>query len=244
VRGNGLQILNMMFVTRTASCTVDLSRLTGTTDGVYTVERDVFIRGMNTPEPVSIKEVFPASVMMATGDLYVKAVPVTLRTNFATREGFEVVGMPMPEPVIVEARGTKSVVEGITTWPTLKLSLADLHSPTTEVVGMSDSLTTLLNIVPPVVRVHVDVQQKADLEITDVPVDVGGTGRVLVVPANVNVVLSGGVDELASISAQDLRVSVSADSRGMVQPTITAPPNVHAVCVSPSWVRVISIASP
>ncbi len=243
VRGTGLQILNLMYLTRTASCEVDLAKLLATTQGVYTVEREHFVRGLKTPDPVRILSVSPASVTMATGDLHVKTVPVELRTNIAMRNGFVMVGPPMPEPPMVEIRGTQSVVNRIDSWPSQKLSLADVHARVSEVVNMSDSLKTLLNVVPPRVRVHANVQQYASVDLADVPLEVT-EGTVLVVPSRVRVVLGGGVDELANVSPLDVRVSVPAGIRGTVTPQVTAPPSVQVLAVSPAWVRVMNMASP
>ncbi|MCO6466288.1 MAG: YbbR-like domain-containing protein [Bradyrhizobiaceae bacterium] len=244
VRATGLQILNLKYLNRSALCSVDLSKLSASAQGVFTVDREHFIRGISTPEPVRILSVFPASVAMATGDLFVKKVPVRLQTNIATRDGFEIVGSATPEPAVVEVRGTRSVVEGIDSWPTRKISLEDLHNQVETIAEMSDSLTTLLNVVPPRIRVHVNVQQKSNVCIANVPVTIeSGTG-IVVRPQYVSVTLQGGIEELAALTANDIHASVTRTNVGYVQPTIAAIPNVQVLGVSPSWVRITNIASP
>ncbi len=210
--------------------------------GVYTVEREHFARAISTPEPVRILTIYPASVTMATGDLFVKKVPVSLRTNIATRDGFVVVGQPRSEPPEVEVRGTQSVIESIVSWPTYKLSLADLYTFTSDVVNMSDSLTTLLNVVPPKVRVLVDVQQAADATIPDVPVE--PTTSVAVYPSTIHVIVRGGVDEVAALTASDFHVHLPDGVRGYVKPDVSTRARVQVVATVPAFVRTIHMASP
>lgn len=244
VRATGLQIVNLKYLNRTSTCVIDLSKLSASAQGVYTIDREHFIRGISTSEPVRILSILPVSVAMTTGDLFVKSVPVQLRTNIALRDGFSIVGAPGADPAIVEVRGTKSVIEGIERWPTKKISMADLHSFTSEIVDMSDSLTTLLNVVPPRVRVHVNVQQTTNISIPDVPVFVGALSGVVVRPQRVSVTLQGGVEELANITAADIRVYAEKDRRGYVRPSVSVPDNVQVLGIQPSWVRIISMASP
>lgn len=244
VRASGLQILSLKYVNRNALCVIDLSKLNPSSQGVFTVDREHFVRGISTSEPVSIQSVFPASVTMATGDLFVKTVPVQLRTNIASRDGFEVIGKPLTDPPHVEIRGTKSVIESITTWPTKRISLADLREPLSTVVDMSDSLTTLLNVVPPRVRVNVNVQQIANVCVRDVPVTLASDQRTRVFPRYISVTVRGGIEELASLTANNVAVTVTPDVYGYVKPTVTVPPSVEVVATDPSWLRIINMASP
>lgn len=244
VRGTGLQILNLLYLSQTSECSINLREVQGTSQGVYTIERDQFIRGISSPEAVRILNISPATVVIATGDVFEKTVPVRLTTSIAPRSGFTIVGQPTAEPASVVLRGTRSVVEGLNEWPSLKYSAEDAYGPIDDVVGMSDSLKTLLNVVPPRVRVHADIQQLVTVTIADIPVTVTGSPGALVIPSRFAVTVRTGVNEAALLSPSDFRVLVSPDPSGYAHTMAIVPQNVQLVGVSPRWVRTISMASP
>lgn len=240
IRATGIQVLNLKYFSKGARCDVDLASMKPQSQSLYVVESDDLVRSVVSPNPVRIISVTPTAMTMATGDLFVKLVPLKLRTNIACREGFEIVDEPSADPQMVEIRGTKSVVEGIESWPTQKLSLEDVHESTVATVDVSDSLMTLLNVVPSNIKVAINVQQTADVEIHDVPVVFASTPMkgAIVEPSHIAVRIRGGIDVVSSLTARDITATISADSAGVKTPTVTLPRGARVTALLPKSVRV------
>ncbi len=240
IRATGIQVLNLKYFSKGARCDVDLASMKPQSQSLYVVESDDLVRSVVSPNPVRIISVTPTAMTMATGDLFVKLVPLKLRTNIACREGFEIVDEPSADPQMVEIRGTKSVVEGIESWPTQKLSLEDVHESTVATVDVSDSLMTLLNVVPSNIKVTINVQQTADVEIHDVPVVFASLPMkgAIVEPSHIAVRIRGGIDVVSSLTARDITATISADSAGVKTPTVTLPRGARVTALLPKSVRV------
>lgn len=240
VRASGLQVLNLKYFSKGARCDVDLSSMKPQSQSLYVVESDDLVRSVVSPNPVRILSVTPNAVTMATGDLFVKQVPLKLRTNIACRDGFEIVEEPSADPQMVEIRGTKSVVEGIESWPTQKLSLEDVHESTVATIDVSDSLMTLLNVVPSQVKVSINVQQTADVEIADVPITfiTAAPKGAMIEPTHIRVRIRGGIDVVSSLTSADIKATVPTEASGIVTPIVTVPRGARVMAVLPKTVRV------
>ena len=242
-KGSGVHLLNLMMFNNSAACTLDLSKLRASSYGVYQITRDDLVRSISTARQINTVGVNPTTMTLAIGDLAVRKVPLRLRTNLSTRESFRIIGSPDVQPAMVEVRGSKDIVDKITEWPTQRLNLADVHASFENDLPVSDSLMALVNVVPRVVRVRATVQQMTDIAIDDVPVvvvDAGALRNVEVRPKYVRVVLRGGVEELAGMSFQDIRVEVSPQSGdAYVRPRVIVSDRVTVMGTIPAFVRVV-----
>ena len=239
VGGSGLEIINLQYIARNARCEIDLGKVRSESASMYNIEREDVIRGMSVSGSVRILSVTPTAMTLTTGDVFVREVPVRLESNITTRDGFVVVGAPKLEPSTVEVRGTKSVIEAITSWPTERLALADLRESTTATVALSDSLRTLLNFVPATIQVKIDVQQAAERTMHGVQVRiVSDDPTIRAEPSLVTVVVEGGAERLADLAAGELDVTVAGTQLGPVKPTVTTPEGVKVIAIQPPVVRV------
>ena len=242
-KGTGIQLVNLMLFNRSAVCTLDLSKLRPSTQDVYTITREDLIRSVSTARQINTVAVNPSTMTLAVGELAVKRVPVRLRTSLSTRESFRVIGSPLVLPEMVEVRGSKDIVDKITEWPTQRLRLADIHASFENDVPVSDSLMTVLNVVPSFVKVRGTVQQMTDIALDDVQVVVVDAGSVLnidVRPKYVRVVLRGGVEELANMTSDDIRVEVSPlTGDAYVRPRVIASDRVTVMGTIPAFIRVV-----
>lgn len=242
-RGTGIQLLNLELFNQSAACTLDLGKLPMSSDGVYQISRDDIIRSISTSRHINTVSVNPSKMTLAIGDLAVRTVPVRLRTNLSTRESFRVIGSPQVFPVMVQVRGSKRIVDSITEWPTQRLNLADVHASFERDVPVSDSLMALVNIVPSVVRVRAAVQQMTDIALDDVQVvlvDAGAARNLDVRPKYVRVILRGGVEELATMTSNDVRVEVSPQSGdAYVRPRVVTSDRVTVMGTIPAFIRVV-----
>lgn len=242
-RGTGIQLLNLELFNRSAACTLDLSTLRASSDGIYQITRDDLVRSISTARQMNTVSVNPSSMTLAIGDLAVRTVPVRLRTNLSTRQSFRVIGTPTVYPRTVEVRGSKVIVDQITEWPTQRLNLADVHASFENDLPVSDSLMAQINVVPSVVRVRGTVQQMTDIALDDVTVmlvDAGALRNIDVRPKYVRVVLRGGVEELANMTNEDVRVEVSPQSGdAYVRPRVITSDRVTVMGTIPAFVRVV-----
>lgn len=240
VRGSGMQILNLKYVNRSASCTIDLSRFPSSEGSMYRIDYDDLVRNTAVPGSMRIVSTTPDVLTLTTGDMVRRTVPVDLLHNITCRSGFEIVGAPVYTPREVEVRGSRTMVERITRWATEKLLLDDVYQPMEITVPVSDSLMTVLNVVPNTITVALDVQQTAEVTIQQVPVVLkpAVSGR-RVVPERISVTLQGGASVIADVTSEVIEVSVSPTAKGAVAPTVMVPPGTRLLRVTPAYVRLI-----
>ena len=240
VRGSGLQILNMKYLNKTSDCRIDLGRVRPTSGSLYEIERDDLVRSTTVPGALSIVSVTPTALILTTGDLFRQEVPVELVSHITCRDGFEIVGQPILDPAIVEIRGTRSIVESISAWRTQKVSLDDVHEPVELNVPMSDSLMTVLNVVPSLITVRMDVQQTAEMVVHDVDVRLGQeTADLRIEPARISVTVQGGAAVLAGLTPSQLHAMIATTTPGPTKPAILTPDGVRVISTEPSFVRVV-----
>ncbi len=240
VRGSGLQILNMKYLNKTSDCQIDLDLLRPTSGSLYEIDRDDLVRFTSLPGALSIVSVTPSAMVLTTGDLFRNTVPVELVSNISCREGFEVVGTPIVDPTNVEIRGTRSIVESISSWRTQKVSMEDLYEPVEFTVPVSDSLMTVLNVVPSAVSVRLDVQQTAEMEVQDIEIQVQqDEPDMRVEPARLTVTVQGGSSVLARLTPEQVQAMVTTSAPGPTKPAILTPDGVRVISTDPAFVRVI-----
>ena len=240
IRGSGLQIINLMFFSRSSACTLNLSNMP-LTNSMYFVTSNDIIRNISTPQSIRTLSVNPSELQLATGDVVVKRVPVQLRTNITFRSGFEFSGGLQANPSTVEVRGSEKIVNSITSWPTNRLGMSDIHEPISTEINLSDTLQTLVYTQPNVVRVNIDAQQTADVVINDVPVFIAGAeqGAYVCQPKFVRLTVRGGIDRLSSLLPENFRAEVTTiPASGLAKPTITAPELVRVVGIEPAIIQV------
>jgi YbbR domain-containing protein len=246
VRGTGWQILNLRLFENAAECRIDLSRLRPGEHATYRLDRTTFLRSIETVHAVERLDVTPNAFTVATGELVVRRVPVRVRSRVACRDGFDLVGDPLPMPETVEVRGNRAEVERLTEWPTKPLDLTDLHATRDVAVAMSDSLGTMLNVVPATIRVRVRVQQTADRTIEDVPISVDQRLlRGAVIPSIVGIVVRGGVEVIDQLTPNQFRVELDVQSAlrdGRVRPRVIAPAGVTVIGTIPATVRYTEVS--
>lgn len=244
VRASGLQLLNLKYFTKSAACTLDLNKLRPTGPSTYTAESPDLLRSVVSAIPIRTLSVAPRELLLATGDLTVKRVPLRVQYNIACRTGFVLGKQPQANIQEVEVRGTKSIVESIQQWSTQRLSLEDLHESMIVDVPVNDSLMSLVSVAPRTIPVSVNVQQTADLSVMDVPVVLAtshGTASLTVRPSRVRILVRGGVDDVSAITARDIHVEITErPSSGYAKPRVSVPSTVHVVAIDPPYVRVIA----
>jgi hypothetical protein len=238
VRATGLQLVNMMFITRVPTCSLDLD-LFSQSGTVYRISEAATIAGIAAPQGVRILGVRPHELTIATGAVVTKRVPVVLRSNIQCRQGFECTDSLVPYPSSIEIRGSAEAVAAISMWPTERLALQDLYESTSVEVMLRDSLQSHITTIPQRVRVRINVEQTAEVTIEDVPIvpAEGVPSTTQFVPRFVRVTVRGGAEKLSSLVPSSIS-AVASPTSSLVRPTVMVPPTLRVVRVEPSIVRV------
>ncbi|MBN9400833.1 MAG: YbbR-like domain-containing protein ['Candidatus Kapabacteria' thiocyanatum] len=244
-RATGLQLLNLKLFSRTSACTLDLGKMKPESQAMYRITKDDIVRSITTTQSMTTQSVRPSTMILATGDLTIRSLPVKLRYSVSTRQGFLMVGEPVVSPANVEVRGSGPILQSLKRWYTERVILTDVHEPVNTTIPVSDTMSTMLNVVPNTVHVRVNVQQLADQIVADVPVTMPPSlnkETSMVFPTHVKVILRGGVEDLARVSINDIQVALPEADKlldGFVRPRVTVPAGTWSVGTIPPIVRYV-----
>jgi hypothetical protein len=208
-------------------------------------DRSMLLQALQLPQAVAPLDIVPDSLVLNVGSIGIRKVPIIPRLNIRPRNGFIVTRVTGITPDSVELRSGKKVLGGISRWFTQSIDQHDVHEPFTVQIPLSDSLEDNVRRNKNVVSINVDVQQYADMIMYDIPVQVQS------VPANAGLVVStrfvrvavrGGIQDLARLSQDDIRVVVSYEDMmqnmyGTVRPRIEMPPNIALMSVEPHFIH-------
>ncbi len=119
--------------------------------------------------------------------------------------------------------------------------IADVHESISIDVPLSDSLRSMVDVMPKTVRVHIPVQQVAEVQVNDVDVQVSpalmAQGYVAR-PNRIRVTLRGGVDDLALVTRSDVRAEVAElQPYGVAVPQVTCPAGMRVIAIRPRTIQ-------
>ncbi|HBB25544.1 MAG TPA: hypothetical protein DCZ59_04700 [Bacteroidetes bacterium] len=243
VRTSGLNIANLRLYNRPKVCTLSLGEQAPDEPSAFRVSNPTMLKRIAEDLGVRVLSVSPADITLRTGTPELKSVPLVVAHSIECRPGFMITSEPTADRASVTLKGIASVLAPLTSWSTRKILLGDVHEGMTIDVPLSDSLRSLVDVMPKSVRVHIPVQQVADATIEDVEVslekglaDMGYTVR----PNRLRVTVRGGVNDLAELTRLDLRCQISGiPANGVVIPTVICPRGMRVIACSPRTVRLV-----
>ena len=243
VRTTGLRIANFRIFNRPDTCTLALEEQSPTDPSAFRIGNGALLSTIAAALGVRVVSVSPIDITVRTGTPVIKSVPLSVAHSISCRPGFIMTSAPTPDRASVTLRGVNDVVAPLSHWTTKRIMLDDVHESTTIDVPMSDSLASMVDVMPKSVRVHITVQQLAEIDVHDVPItlsqrliDEGFVAR----PSRIRVTLRGGVDDLASVTSTDLRAEIAdANSYGIVLPTVAAPAGMRVIALLPRTVQLV-----
>ncbi|MEY3385499.1 MAG: hypothetical protein RIR53_310 [Bacteroidota bacterium] len=243
VRSSGLAIANLLLYNRPKTCTLALAEQAIDDPSAFRIGNAAIVSQVATNLGVRVLSVSPNDITLRTGTPELKSVPLVVSHGIVCRPGFVMTSEPRADRAGVTLRGIKDVLAPLTKWSTKKIILDDVHESITVDVPLSDSLRSMVDVIPKSVRVHFSVQQVADVAIDDVDVtlakglaDMGYEVR----PSRLRVTLRGGVHDLSELTSLDLRCEISSISAGgSVVPTVTCPRGMRVISTSPRTVRLV-----
>ncbi len=250
VRASGWNLLKILATGRVECVLRPLVQVKGNEVAVGYGRRELLasIR-TNIPETQQLS-VAPDTLTLMLGPIERKSVAVAPEATITTRKGFQVIGGLRVSPDTIMLVGSRRVLADISSWPTERLELDDVHRPVARTVALSDTLRGIIAPLSRRVDVFADVQEVGERVFTDIPILNRGMMRdtalsLVLHPSRVQVMLRGGARDLSRIESGMLRAYVQvipgSDTLGVAFPRILLPPgiNVTVVSIKPSRIRYV-----
>jgi hypothetical protein len=243
-RGNGWMLAGLL-LSPDVRYTVDMSSL-GPEPQIVT-RRNLFDH-IKLPVNVQVIDTRPDTLVMALEDYREKRVPVISRVQVNFREGYGQIGPMRIEPDSITIGGGISVLEHVNNWNTSYRRLDDVSAPIDLVIPLEEPTTYSITL-PSNVSVHlrVNVQAFAEKTLEGIPIVVAGVPadrEVILMPARLDIIARGGIEQLARLTPNDFRATITyqtlvSDSVEAIKPTIVGPEEVRVVSQSPEFVRFV-----
>jgi hypothetical protein len=211
------------------------------------VSKDEIIKSADLIKNIEVKNVRPESIIINTGQINIKKIPIVPDIEIIPADGFTVVGKIKIDPDTVIIKGNSKIIKDIHFWHTEKLHIVDKIKSFDFTINLKDSLRNIITINPNKVKILVNIQQSAQKEIPDVEIKI--TGKQLpqdyiIIPQKISVVISGGINEINKITSNDVSASINygevmIDSLGIFKPEVKTPENVKLLSTKPPIIRII-----
>ncbi len=189
------------------------------------------------PFAVQLVDIEPETLHLALDDYFEKRVPVTSRIVVDFHEGYGQVGSLRWAPESVAVGGAKEHIEGLREWPTIYAKFGDLRSSIDADIPLEEPSNFSVTSLEKSVHLQVNVQPYAEKIFSGIPVTVATpplNREVIFIPPRMDLVVRGGIDQLAKLTNADFDAvvpyeSLLRDSPEYVIPSVIAPAEVKIV---------------
>jgi len=194
---------------------------------------------------VKILDLTPSVLQVDLDKKTTKRVKVVAGTDLQFKKGYGLARNIELYPDSVTLIGAKATLSKISEVPTDKLELTDLSGSFIERVGIN--VPNEIDTDPTSVKVYGDVQKIVDREIQYLPITLKNAPKdktVLFLPEKVSVSVTGGINYLGKITAEDFSVFIDyndilSDTLGSVSPTVVPPKYVRLSYLDPERIKYI-----
>ncbi|HTY09447.1 MAG TPA: CdaR family protein [Bacteroidota bacterium] len=243
VRATGWQLAGMYFVPD-VRYVLDVSDISNKYN--FVTNKDLIVR-LKMPQRVRTLEVKPDTIAVLLDEKIKKVVPVEPVVAMSFHEGYGIVGEIKSSPDSVSLSGAKGLLDKIDRWRTDQLTFADLKNGVNARVGVSDTLAFSIVPSPSTVNIQIDVQPIAEKSFKGIPVevnDVPGNRVVVLIPPKIDIIVRGGIEEIAAVEQKDFSSyidykSILLDTTGSLRPTVTTPKNIKIVQQDPELLQYV-----
>ena len=242
-RGSGW-LLTGLYFTPGLRYFIDLSSI-GPESFIIT-GRDL-LEHVKLPFAVELVDVKPETLLLATDEYVEKKIPILPRILLDFHEGYGEVGAIRLSPDSAVLGGAKEHVDHVSSWHTAYHKFGDLRSSIETDIPLEESSNFSLTVMQPTVRLMVNVQPFAEKIFSGIPVratTLPMNREVIFVPPRVDIVVRGGIDQLAKLSNNDFDATVGYETLlqnngGFVRPAVAGPSEVKVVTQKPDKFRFI-----
>jgi len=215
--------------------------------GDFVVTRRDLLEHLKIPFAIQPLDVNPDTLVLALVEYREKRVQVVPRFMLDFHEGYGQVGPVRVSPESISVVGSDSILGAIRVWHTAFRKFDDLRGPIDEAVELEQSPSFSLQIPTTAVRVRISIQPFAEKTFPGIPVVATGvppSQEVFFIPPKMDIILRGGIDQLAKITAEELHPTVSfeslaADTVRPVVPMLLSPEEVRVVSRKPEQFQYI-----
>jgi hypothetical protein len=215
------------------------------------ISRQMLSQAIQAPVGVLVQRVLSDSLVLAIGTIAEKRVPITAVLDVEPREGFVVTPSYRLTPDSITIRSSKTMLNRINAWKTEPITLRDVYESVSIQTELSDTLAGVVQFPRSTILCALNVQQMGEAVIQDIPVVILGapmnsTNKLL--PMRVSVTLRGGIEDIARLAPENVRVSVEyseiiSTQSGFLKPSVYAPSGVQVVGIYPRAVRIMRSVS-
>jgi len=246
VRGAGWQIILMSF-TKNADFRFDLTDRSVQPATPLVLHSDEIANAAMLPSELRVMKVDPDSLQLQFGKAIEKRLTVVPQLDVVPAKGYTVVGEPQIAPRTVMVTGSQTILDSLNTIPTQVLVASDVKEDVESSLPLSDSLDNFLTIPSSKIAIHVAVQALGERRMTNIPVTVEALPPqfdVVLIPGAINVMVRGGVQDLAKLSSDAIHAHVSYtpfvfDTAHAVEPIVDLPKGLTFLSSEPSSLRFI-----
>jgi hypothetical protein len=236
-KGNGWALAGL-YIVPDLVYTIDLATL-GSDDFMITAQD--LQEHIKFPMSLQPFDVDPDTMLLALDVYREKHVPITLNSTMSFKSGYGQVGSLRVIPESVVIGGSKHIIESIISWPTLYRKFDELKAPVNADVLLEEPSNHSVRLLCSSVRIQVDVQPFAEKAFTGIQLiaaSVPANREIIFIPPKIDVVVRGGIDQLARLSNNDFQAVVNyqdltADSSETIRPSLVVPPDVKVVNKKP-----------
>lgn len=243
IKGKGWDLLTIMLA-KNISYNLDL---TGYKKDIKLSTLQAVKELLSIPPEVSVMYVYPDTLDIKFDNIQEKTVKVKNNINVIPKEGFIIIGTPKLTPDSVKIIGAASVIAKIKTIGTEYKTFSDVNSSFSKTISVLDTLTNLLNVEPTSISISYQIELAAEKDFEDYTIQIKNVPEdkeVLIIPPKVTFSVRSGVDQLAKLNEESIRVfieynSLEKDSSGIVTPTIELPGNINLLNINPNQFKYI-----
>jgi YbbR domain-containing protein len=243
VRTSGWQLVGLSFVPE-IPYVLDVGDISNRYN--FATSKDITER-LKLPQGIRTIDIKPETVAVVLDEKIKKTVPVEPLVRMSFRDGYGVVGDVRTMPDSVTLTGAKSLLDKIYQWQTERLEFSDLKSGVNTRVAVSDTFAFGITPTPSFVSLQFDVQPTAEKSFKGIPVEVNqvpGNRVVVLIPPRVDIIIRGGVEQIAAVEQKDFSAyidykSILLDTTGSLQAVVTTPRNIKVVKQQPERLQYV-----
>ena len=97
------------------------------------------------PKNLRLESVMPRTFAARTDERVTRTVPIRLRYDVTTPDTYELLYPPIVTPDSVRVSGARSIIDGLTEWPTRRLRVSNLTDSVAAQVALVDTLQQLVD---------------------------------------------------------------------------------------------------
>jgi len=194
---------------------------------------------------LQITELSPSILSFNVEKLFEKVVPIKQKFKVIPKDGFGIVSSLKIEPALVRLKGSKKNLEKISFVETYENTYSDLSEPLNTEIEIKPIKDIIL--VPAKIKVEVEIEKIVDKSIDGVTVqttNVPKNQKLEIIPTQIQVILRGGLNKLASINGSDVKAFVDfndalRDTLGTIVPNIVPPEHSEVLTIKPQRLKYI-----